>query len=193
MAATAPKDSAREKEREGMIFKDGVWLEPDAAPAVTIGRAVRGLVSDRVQSVKGKQPADRLAELATAVKGIVEHEKNLKAAGFPPSIDPKLGSWFVTAVAAYQTGAAESLDKALGLKRGRGRPKAENPKSYGYTRAKHCYWVLMQAEEKTKALAELADTYGLHERTIQREVERYAPDILREATRELAELFPAQK
>jgi hypothetical protein len=119
---------------------------------------------------------EKLRQLADDIAGIMEYERELRA--IVPTISPELGDWFVAAVGNYLSGT--DLSKALGLKRGPGRPKRSSGEVY--ERSKKIFLMRRSGKSWSKVAAEFPEP---DLRELQRELKRYQPDIIAENTREL--------
>jgi hypothetical protein len=127
-----------------------------------------------------------LAELASGLQALRDHEKGLKASGrnFAPMISSPAVEFVLAALAEFEAG--ERLDRAFGLTR-RGRPRL-GPKAQNYELAKEVFWKHLQAvaegrvHKQDKSWIELAKFYDRDVRYLQRLVEQYGPDIIAEAT-----------
>ena len=119
-----------------------------------------------------------LAELASALPHIVEHEKRLKESGriFAPTISLPAAEFVLAALAEFEAG--ESLDHAFGLVR-RGPPIKSGPEAKNYKMAKEIFW--KRHAEHPPSWIDLAEVYDRGVRYLQKLVERYAPDIIAEA------------
>lgn len=117
---------------------------------------------------------DKLQRLAEDIAELAERERQRS---LMPSIPFAVSDWFVEGVKAYLAGAP-SLDHALGLKRGRGKPKAERPKGKNYERAKAVF--LLRLPHKKPSWLEIAEMYDADVRDLQRDLKRYEPDIIRQ-------------
>ena len=111
-------------------------------------------------------PRDMLQELAARLGMLVAEEKQLHAKKqFPPTIPFDVADWFLQGVGSYLAAEQEAdLDGALGLKRGRGRPKAEKPPK----RTKEIFYLRMK--KPRPSWIKLAETYNASPRDLQREL-----------------------
>jgi hypothetical protein len=114
---------------------------------------------------------------------LVEQERELsRRQSFPPTISFAVAEWFLQATENYLSGKHSSLDRALGLQRGRGRPRP-TPAGKNFERAKEVFWLKMS----NRSWKQIGDQFPDADiRDLQREVERYSPDIIAEAARELS-------
>jgi hypothetical protein len=126
---------------------------------------------------------EKLRELANEIKALLELERGLLKQQFLlPAVSFELGDWFVAAVENYLSGTKGDLSKALGLKRGPGRPKPPPSGKKGYERSKKIFLMRQSGKSWSKVAAEFPKP-GLRE--LQRELKRYQLDIIAENTREL--------
>jgi hypothetical protein len=121
---------------------------------------------------------EKLRQLAADIAGIMEYERQWQP--IVPTISPELGDWFVAAVENYLSGTKD-FSKALGLKRGPGRPKPP-PSGKVYERSKKIFLMRQSGKSWLKVAAEFPKP---DLRELQRELKRYQPDIIAENTREL--------
>jgi hypothetical protein len=125
---------------------------------------------------------EKLRELANEIKALLELERGLLKQQFLlPAVSFELGDWFVAAVENYLSGTKGDLSKALGLKRGPGRPKPP-PSGKVYERSKKIFLMRRSGKSWLKVAAEFPKP---NLRELQRELKRYQPDIIAERTREL--------
>lgn len=137
-------------------------------------------------------PKKRLERLVEDILRIVVNEQRQMQRGavFPASIDPQDALWFAQAVQGLAAGTEKSLDKALGLAKGRGRQKAEAPTGANYERAKAIFY---RKEFGGATWDEIADDHPETDlRQLQREMKRYTPDIIAEFSRELTAEMKAE-
>jgi hypothetical protein len=125
--------------------------------------------------------ADKLRLLAEDIEALVRRDRELgKQFKFPPTIPFDRAQWFITAVWAYLSGEAKTLDRAMGLSVGSGRPKTDSPDGEVYERSRRA-WEMRAFENKSwKEIAdELADEFPqLDESNLREGVERHSPYIL---------------
>jgi hypothetical protein len=124
-----------------------------------------------------QDPKENLRELAAKIEALIEEERRLLA----PRISPELGEWFVQGVSAYLSGKGD-LEKTLGLKRGPGAPKRRGK---NYERAKKIFWMRGLGKRPNKSWSYFATEFSADPRTLQRELERYTPDIIDDISGEL--------
>lgn len=125
-----------------------------------------------------------LAALVEAIGSLVVNEMRQQRRGtaFPPTIEPKIALWFLTAAENVLADPSQDLAQALGLKATRGRQRTEKPSGPVYERAKDAFWMQLQG----KSWSDIADKYPETDlRQIQREVDRYRPNIIGEAALEI--------
>jgi hypothetical protein len=123
---------------------------------------------------------EKLRELANEIKALLELERGLLKQQFLlPAVSFELGDWFVAAVENYLSGTKGDLSKALGLKRGPGRPKRSSGEVY--ERSKKIFLMRQSGKSWSKVAAEFPEP---DLRELQRELKRYQPDIIAENTRE---------
>ena len=140
---------------------------------------------------KPKQPPPEivrkhLAELASALPLIVEHERRLKETGriFAPTISPRAAEFVQAALAEFKAAGGKSLDRAFGLTR-RGAPIKSGREAKNYELAKEVFWRwhLAEAGHKGHSWKHISRSCGgRSERYLRRLMERYAPDIIAEAS-----------
>jgi hypothetical protein len=150
-------------------------------------------------------PHQKLARLASEIRELVETEKRQQQAQrraivvaggksqlvaldpFPETISRELADWFLTAVDQCVAGGAD-LDKALGLKKGRGAPRRTGPQATPrYKRAKKA--VELRRYEG-RSWSEAATILGVDDvRDLQKDVARYQADIVEELSGELITLL----
>jgi hypothetical protein len=124
---------------------------------------------------------DKLRLLAEDIEALVRRDRELgKRLKVPPMIPFDRAEWFITAVWAYLSGEAKTLDRAMGLSVGSGRRKTENSDDEEYERSRRA-WEMRVFENKTwKEISdELADEFPQFDESILRDgVERHSPYIL---------------
>ena len=128
-----------------------------------------------------------LAELASALPHLVEHEKRLKASGrtFAATISAGAAEIVLAALAKFEAG--ERLDRAFGLTP-RGRPPLKGPEAKNYKLAKDVFWMRMENVD-WKVIARRC---GRNIRYLQRLMEQYKDDIIAEASATLAAINSAE-
>jgi hypothetical protein len=124
---------------------------------------------------------DKLRLLAEDIEDLVRRDRELgMRTKLPPNIPFDRAQWFITAVWAYLSGEAKTLDRAMGLSVGSGRPKTDSPDGEVYERSRRA-WEMRAFENKSwKEIAdELADEFPQFDESSLREgVERHSPYIL---------------
>ncbi|HMJ27390.1 MAG TPA: hypothetical protein VK512_01575 [Xanthobacteraceae bacterium] len=106
-----------------------------------------------------------------------EQRKQKKGREFPPTVSYELAEWFLKGVVEFLDGKQSSLDRALGLSSGKGRPIVESPSGEAYERAKRVF----ELRALGKKWKEITDHLGLDDhRNIEKELKRYRADILDE-------------
>ena len=126
---------------------------------------------------------EKLCQLAEDIAGILEQERRLKNL-VARTISPELGEWFIAAIKAFQGG--EAIGKALGLTKGRGRPR---PPAAGknYDRAKEILNIFWRCGSgKHPSWYELGREFDADPRDLRADVERYTPDIVAEFYADIA-------
>jgi hypothetical protein len=102
----------------------------------------------------------------------------------PPTLSFELVHWFLVATHNFLSGKEKDFGKALGLKRGRGRPQVAKPSSKNYDRAKQVFWLRLQ-DPKENSWTRLSERFKADPRDLQHEQARYRRDIIDEFAREL--------
>jgi len=124
---------------------------------------------------------DKLRLLAEDIEALVRRDRELgKRLKIPPTIPFDRAQWFITAVWAYLSGEAKTLDRAMGLSVGSGRAKTDSPDGEEYERSRRA-WEMRAFENKSwKEIAdELSDEFSPFDESSLREgVERHSPYIL---------------
>ncbi|RTM13906.1 MAG: hypothetical protein EKK33_09030 [Bradyrhizobiaceae bacterium] len=127
-------------------------------------------------------PKDMLRILADDIRAIVEHERGAAV----PTISPEVGAWFAIAVDRFLAGS-DDLEKALGLVRGRGRPRPV-PSGAGFERAKLTYQMRLQK----KSWMQIGNALNADPRDLQRDLVRYEQDISAEIVQGIGEKIAAR-
>lgn len=106
--------------------------------------------------------------------------------------DPPLSAYLVEylrgALAAYLSGDAKSMDDALGLKRGRGRP----PQETSARKAREARVILWLRMTKRKTWQYIADRLGRDVHDVQRIAEEHGPAIARQQAQALVRRLDGQ-
>jgi len=124
---------------------------------------------------------DKLRLLAEDIEALVRRDRELgKRMKFPPTIPFDRAQWFITAVWAYLSGEAKTLDRAMGLSVGSGRAKADSPDGEEYERSRRAWEMRVFENKSWKEIAEeLSDEFTPFDESSLREgVERHSPYIL---------------
>jgi hypothetical protein len=128
-----------------------------------------------------QDPKEKLRELATKIENLVEDERRL----LTPRISHELGEWFVRGALAYLSGEEDDLGKALGLKRGPGRPKP-TPSGKNYERAKKIFFMREFGKRPWSDIAN--EFHDADRRYLQRELKRYWSDIIADISTKILDL-----
>ena len=135
-------------------------------------------------------PKKKLSELAAAIAALVKLERKLSTKQlFPPTVPFDLADWFVGAVDSFLSNEGSDFAKALGLKRGPGRPTPP-PSGKNYERAKKIFWMRGLGKRPSASWLKIAEEFPEADvRDLQRELTRYTTDIIADISGELAGLL----
>jgi hypothetical protein len=125
--------------------------------------------------------AVKLRLLAEDIEAVVRRDRELgKRMKIPPTIPFDRAQWFITAVWAYLSGEAKTLDRAMGLSVGSGPPKIDRPDDEVYERSRRAWEMRIFENKSWKEVAdELADEFPqFDENSLREGVERHSPYIL---------------
>jgi hypothetical protein len=119
---------------------------------------------------------EKLRRLKESIAGLMDQERIINPAVW--SISPEVGEWFVGEVEKFISGKEPDLEKALGLTRGRGRPRL-GASAKNYERAKKVFEMLSPRDGKPAATKdEILDEFPDADwGDLQDEQKRYGRDI----------------
>src|SRR4051794_35160356 len=100
----------------------------------------RGLMSGAVWGNHQMIATEKLRLLTEDIEALVRRDRELgKRMKVPPMIPFDRAQWFITAVWAYLSGEAKTLDRAMGLSVGSGRAKTDSPDGEEYERSRRAW------------------------------------------------------
>jgi hypothetical protein len=97
-----------------------------------------------------------------------------KSHPFPPSISDELVEFIAGGIEKYLKGECQSLDRAFGLARGRGKPKLPFGQGKNFELAKKIFWLQYQGLSWKK----IGDQLDKDPRELQRILDRYRDAVM---------------
>jgi hypothetical protein len=123
----------------------------------------------------GPDPKKQLRELAREIRAVIKAERGLAT----PTILPSLGNWFAAAVYDYVRGKEPDLERALGLRRNRGRLR-QGRDAKNYSRALKVFDLLRGTDGKPAlTMDEILEMHfpDANKQDLEDEQERYGEEI----------------